>query len=174
MTLIPIYIFQGRFHQKTAYFALQICHHTTFDLLDKRPCNAFIKLKDHVADKSFTYDDIYIAIGDLSRFHASDKIDIRTLFQKRKRLFHKGIPFLFFRADIHNANRRILLTYNALHIDRSHLCKLDKMRRSGIYIRSAVDQKGNSFQRRNQRRKRRTLYPFNLADKKLSSNENRA
>ena len=37
----------------------------------------------------------------------------------------------------------------------SHLVQFAKMGRSGIYIRSAVDQKGNSFQRRNQRRRRR-------------------
>ena len=51
-------------------------------------------------------------------------------------------------------------TDHMLHIDGTHLCKLNQMIRTGIHIGSAVNQKGYSFFCRNQRRKRRTLHTF--------------
>ena len=50
------------------------------------------------------------------------------------------IDLLFLCTDINDCNTGIFNTNHMLHIDGSHSGKLNQMRRSGIHIRSAVNQ----------------------------------
>ena len=92
------------------------------------------------------------AVGDLPGLYAADKVDIRAGLQKRKCLFHQSIALLLLGADIHNGNPGMFHAYDMFHINRTHSRKLYQMRWPGVHIGSAVNQKGYSFLRRDERR----------------------
>ena len=162
-------LLQGRFHEKGSYLATQRAHHSFFDLADQHGSHAFIKLENHIAHKGFADYHIRLPVGNLPGFDASDKINICARLQKRKGLFHKSISLFLLRADIDNRHPGILHSHDMFHINGTHLCELHQMRRSGVHIRAAVHQKGNSFFCGNQRCERRSFHSFDTAYQQLSS-----
>ena len=133
--------FDGRFHQKSSNLAAGVFHKAGFKHLHKGTSKSFIKLQDHVPDKSLADNHICITSRNIPCFNTSNKIDPRAFLQKRERLFHKGISLLLLCTNVYNGNTRVLDSNHVFHIDGTHLRKLYQMLWSGIYVRTAVNKK---------------------------------
>ena len=165
-------LFQCRFYQKCSNLALHGIHHSFFYFVDQLRADTFIKFENDISDKSFADNNVCIAGWNIPCFNTSDKVDSLCFFKKREGLFDKCIAFFFFCTIIDNRNTWIFDSYNMLHIDGTHFCKLYQMRWSCIYICSTVNQKRDSLGGRNQRGKRWSLNAFASAHQHLPAYKN--
>jgi len=107
--------------QSLGLFAFERRHEFLADHLHDEIGHAFAYLEHNIANVAIGDDDVANAAIDIATFHVADeRILERALFEEIMRVLGEIMSFELFRADVHEANRRLRPFQNVSRIDAPH------------------------------------------------------
>ena len=113
---------------------------------------ALREFDNHVADEAIGDDDIGFASVNIAAFDVPHKaIRERTIAEQRVGFLHEIVPFAFFFADVHEADRRPVDAEHVLGECRPHRTVFEQVAWLREHVRADIHNHATAFRRRHDR-----------------------